>query len=255
MAQYFYTLPPQTTPSVLLSDFASALQYYVSNAQKCFFVQIGANDGKMDDPLYPFLQDDTIAEKLSGIFVEPQTEELQKLKHMYGERTSLLYEEAAITTEESITLYTVKPEYQEKDWYRGVATVDPHRGHIGSLPPEQIKTKEVRGTTLSTLLEKHNVNTVDVLLIDTEGYDYEILKMIDFSRIRPAIIECEIWHLSHEERLQSMRLLQSAGYMTIPNEEHFDPHTEVRDFGVLLTALHVSAFHTKGVIADGISAE
>jgi hypothetical protein len=45
--------------------------------------------------------------------------------------------------------------------------------------------------TLDEVLEEHGVRNVDVLVIDTEGYDAEILHGIDFRRFKPQISRFE----------------------------------------------------------------
>ena len=45
-------------------------------------------------------------------------------------------------------------------------------------------------------MKKHNVNDISFILIDTEGYDYEIIKLIDFEKYKPSILIFEHKHLS-----------------------------------------------------------
>jgi hypothetical protein len=45
-----------------------------------------------------------------------------------------------------------------------------------------------------------------------EGYDGEIIKMIDFAAVRPAIIKHEHQHLSLSERKDVERILATHGY-------------------------------------------
>lgn len=53
---------------------------------------------------------------------------------------------------------------------------------------------------------------IDLLHIDTEGYDFEILKTIDFSVIQPAVILYETKHLSPCDQQASVELLSRYGY-------------------------------------------
>jgi FkbM family methyltransferase len=52
---------------------------------------------------------------------------------------------------------------------------------------------EVVGRTLMDLCEQYGIHTIDFLAIDTEGYDAQIIKSIDFSRLDIKEIEYEIW--------------------------------------------------------------
>jgi hypothetical protein len=69
--------------------------------------------------------------------------------------------------------------------------------------------------TLSSLLAKHAVQTVDLLQIDAEGYDYEILKTIDFREIKPKIIRFEHAHLGPAEKGECIELLISQDYRVV----------------------------------------
>ena len=41
------------------------------------------------------------------------------------------------------------------------------------------------------LVERHHVSRIDLLQCDVEGYDFDIIKLVDFQKIRPAIIQFE----------------------------------------------------------------
>lgn len=56
------------------------------------------------------------------------------------------------------------------------------------------------------------MQAIDVLLIDTEGFDYEILKRFDFDRVRPKVIIYECVHLSGEDQRGAVSRLASYGY-------------------------------------------
>jgi len=77
---------------------------------------------------------------------------------------------------------------------------------------EYISTELVSSITLHELLTKHAVKKVDILQIDTEGYDFEILKTIDYSQIRPKIIVYEHKHLSTKILKESLKLLRRSDY-------------------------------------------
>jgi hypothetical protein len=55
--------------------------------------------------------------------------------------------------------------------------------------PFVIERFNVPSITLKTLLSNHNITRLDMLILDTEGYDFEGPKMIDFSELGPAIIQ------------------------------------------------------------------
>jgi FkbM family methyltransferase len=77
---------------------------------------------------------------------------------------------------------------------------------------EIIEAVSVPTTTPDQLLNKHNVRKVDVVCIDTEGYDFEILKMIDFDRLSSEVILFESKNLPDTQFIAAKALLSSSGY-------------------------------------------
>ena len=53
---------------------------------------------------------------------------------------------------------------------------------------------------------------ITILQIDTEGYDYEILKTVPFEHMQPAVVYFEHLHLSKEDNQEAVRLLKIHGY-------------------------------------------
>jgi len=72
-------------------------------------------------------------------------------------------------------------------------------------------TETVQCERLTTLLIKHKLKSIDMLQIDAEGYDFEILKTIDFDIIRPDYINYERILLQDDEPA-CRALMQTAGY-------------------------------------------
>ena len=70
----------------------------------------------------------------------------------------------------------------------------------------------MRCCSLATLLAETGLSQVDVLQIDTEGWDYEILKLVDFTKIKPAIINYEHAHLNPDDWDSAIDLLTRNGY-------------------------------------------
>jgi hypothetical protein len=54
------------------------------------------------------------------------------------------------------------------------------------------------------------IDTIDLLILDCEGYEFEILKSIDFSAIKPKVIRYEYKHISNKEECDEY--LISQGY-------------------------------------------
>ena len=169
------------------------------------FVQVGAHDGVMHDPLVPFLS----RNKWNGIIIEPQKKFLNKFKSRYKNRTNLSYYNVAVhPTLKKVELFKFKKpkNYSQTGW----ATVLPNQ--LKTQSPEELSVKIVKALPLMKIINDSNYNSIDLLQIDTEGFDYEVLKMFDFNTYRPVIIQYEHFHLSMEEQINSNRLLAKNGY-------------------------------------------
>ncbi|HFD13361.1 MAG TPA: FkbM family methyltransferase [Crenotrichaceae bacterium] len=180
-----------------------------------FFIEIGSNDGKMFDPVYDFV----MAGTWSGIMVEPVAHYYDQLKENYRNSPSLIFENIAISEkEETRDFYRIEEGHDFlPEWTQGLGSfyknvLLSHERVIPGLGKYIVK-QEVECISLNTLLERNAVTDLDVLVIDTEGFDYEVIKQIDFERIQPSIIVYEHKHLNGQERLACRGLLQDQGYL------------------------------------------
>jgi FkbM family methyltransferase len=189
-----------------------------------FFIQIGANDGRMHDPLHAIIK----KYKLKGLLIEPQPNVFEKLKENYTGQDQLIFENSAIA-EQSGTLpfYSISDalyikdndfnfsgmssfsrEHAVKNFYRFAK-----RYNVKGSADDHIKTINVSAITFSDLLKKHNIERYDLLQIDAEGYDFEIIKTLDFSAHKPRIIHFEHNSLSPNDRKACWELLRENGYI------------------------------------------
>ncbi len=67
--------------------------------------------------------------------------------------------------------------------------------------------------TLQNLFTKHDVNTIDILHIDTEGYDWKVLSQLDFNRFQPKAILYEHKLLSITEKNEAIDYLKTNDYL------------------------------------------
>jgi hypothetical protein len=58
---------------------------------------------------------------------------------------------------------------------------------------------------------------VDLVQIDTEGYDYEIVRQIALDQYRPALVLYEHYHLDPDDRRACELHLRNHGYRSISN--------------------------------------
>lgn len=186
--------------------------------EEVVFVQIGSNDGAHGDPIA-----EIIKQRLHwrGIFVEPVPYALDKLKINYGNDDRFIFENAAISTAHETRPFYYVSKQAETDlkgnlppWYDQLGSFNPD--HIGNhlngiLEPYKL-TAEIECIPLEALFSKHQVTRLDLLHIDTEGFDFEVLKQLDLKKYSPKIILYEHKHLGEKNRLAAERTLIRAGY-------------------------------------------
>lgn len=181
---------------------------------EAFVVQIGANDGAAGDPLV----DAFSKTRWSGLMVEPVPHLYETLVARYRERPGVRVERAAISTRDGeapfFRLRSVPGETPE--WFNQLATLDravllKHRSSIPEIESLLIEER-VPTVRLDTLLARHRVSKIDLLVIDTEGHDWEILRALDFTRFRPVLLMFEHQHLSANDKAAAYALLQTQGY-------------------------------------------
>ncbi|RPA68420.1 FkbM family methyltransferase [Cyclobacteriaceae bacterium YHN15] len=154
-----------------------------------FFVQIGANDGVSFDPIFDLVT----SEKVKGIAIEPVPDIFSNLVANYRNYPNVKLLNVAIHKDQKeMKLYRVDPQKKGyPDWTRGTPSFNKSHHKLSKIPESDIVELIVDCISLEELIETHSIKKIDLLQIDTEGYDFEIIKMIDFSKINPTIISFE----------------------------------------------------------------
>lgn len=208
-------------PPLLLSDQNAALTFdlefviaHLMLAKKnLYFLQIGANDGVTVDPLHKFVTE----YGWSGILVEPIPHVFESLRLNYKNASNLKFVNAALSDADGFrTMYTVRMDsdtFQHAHAYSSFdrSVISRQTQWIPDIA-NRIEETQVRSISMATLLRETEGRTIDLLQIDAEGYDFEILKMIDFSRLKPAIICYEHAHLGRDSMNHAVALLVAQGY-------------------------------------------
>jgi len=172
------------------SEFLPLVQlFYKTLHADFFFVQIGANDGISFDPIYNLVT----KEKVSGIAIEPIPDIFNQLKNNYEKFPQVKLLNVAIHKDQSeMKLYRVDPLNKNyPNWTKGTPSFNKSHHKLGNIPDCDIIEEVVKCISFNDLLDEYSIKNIDLLQIDTEGYDSEIIKMIDFDRIKPTIISFE----------------------------------------------------------------
>jgi FkbM family methyltransferase len=199
---------------------------FAKNQSDFTFVQIGAYDGITGDPIFDFVK----KYHWKGVLVEPQAGAFATLTANYAGQKDIILENAAIAAEDGhAMLYGVRPT-SDDNYNHGQLhsfnkeTILKHAHMVKDLA-NRIEQYEVRTLTLESLLKKHNLSQLDLLQIDTEGYDYEIIKQINFDTTKPRLIHFEHKHLLPEDLQKCYRLLEQHGYSLEFGEYNTLAHT------------------------------
>jgi len=189
-----------------------------------FFVQVGAMDGISFDPLHEHI----IRHNWRGLLVEPLSDLFAELKQTYDGMDRLLFENVAVADDRGQRdMYRICKEAihlgKVPYWAKGVSTFTEPRNMLGpnSFHKEELElmrpyiiTETVRCETLAALFSKHQIRSIDIFVTDVEGYDYEVLRQLDFTTYRPSLIRIEWANLSESHKRMTLDLLGRHGYRT-----------------------------------------
>jgi FkbM family methyltransferase len=188
-----------------------------------FVVQVGAHDGSIVDPLRAEL----VRRPWRGILVEPVPYVFERLRANYGANSRLILENAAVADTDGTVEIHHLPEDQEHSLWGGYDALGSLRRdvvlkHTELVPDveQRLVSTTVPSVTFESLCAKHNVEHIDIVQTDTEGYDFEVLKLVDLGRWRPGLIMYEHVHLSDEDQAGARALLETHGYRLIA--DHMD---------------------------------
>src|SRR5690606_3701173 len=179
------------------------------------------------DPIHKFIKRD----KWNGILLEPQKYVYDRfLSRIYRKHNNVTVLNAALGNDNGeASIYKIG--FSNERWATGLTTFDRstlekafESGHVkrkcekdGTVIPEDLSTHivEEKVTIISpaSLMERYNVKRIDLLMIDTEGFDFEVIKMFDISKSRPGLIIFEHSHLSEKDYQSCTSLLTLSEYI------------------------------------------
>lgn len=207
---YNYWVPP-------ISDAKAILKSYDLLNENIKFIQVGSNDGVKGDPLFQFV----CSSNWSGILIEPVQYIFNELVSNYPSELNLIFENIAIDNEKGEKpFYRLKRTTDETivDWYDEVGSLKKdvvlkHKKFIPELDSLMME-EQVKTDRLDSLVEKHKFYDVNIIHIDTEGYDFEVLKMIPFEVLNSlSIILFEHKHLSRSDFKKCIFFLRKRGFI------------------------------------------
>ncbi len=183
-------------------DFEALLYFQLARSPEFRFIQIGACDGVSFDPIYPFVTRNHA--RIRGLVVEPLPDLFGQLQHNYRKFPSIVPVNCAIhNTEKEMILYRVDPARTDglPEWAKGLASFNNQHHELTGIPRDVIVSERVACMSLPELMAAYQYPRLDLLQIDTEGYDAEIILGIDYRIVVPAIIRFE--HGLREETMSN----------------------------------------------------
>ena len=184
-------------------------------------VQIGAHDGKSDDPLSEGLN----TKKWSAILVEPAADAFDALEQFRGKRPDTTLINKAISPQAvPITLYS--PVIKGYEHFGSVWTstdrqqvVREVKRNLGSHMLRHTKIEVLELDTISPrdLLTDQGIapNEIDVLVCDIEGQDPGVVNaFMDFG-VKPRVLMYEHLHADSNQTSELVERLHEEGYENI----------------------------------------
>ena len=189
------------------------------------YVEAGANDG--------IRQSNTLALKetlgWSGILVEPSPTAFAALErnrpgdHLVnaalvafggdGSSVSGAFQDGHLTGTMDPALFARAGDTPTGKFSSGMARL---RNSLGMKP--RITMVSVRSTTLDEVLTGAGIEHVDLLSLDVEGFELQVLRGVNFSRVRPSVIVLEVRKVDTWDLVQ---LLSGVGYALMENLSSF----------------------------------
>jgi FkbM family methyltransferase len=171
-----------------------------------FLVDVGAHDGVSISNSFPLVEAGWRA-----ILIEPAPAVFSKLLETYRGRPDVTCLQLACSNSTG-----------EADLYFGS---DGEDGFLSTLCKDQndwfswARSQNfirVKTETLTDILRRHNApNVFGLLLVDTEGLDFEVLDGLDFSQFRPTIIVTEEYEWNTDKHAAKYSLLIKNGFSLV----------------------------------------
>ena len=179
-------------------------------------IQIGANDGITHDHLYDVIK----KFKLKSLLLEPIKETFLNLSNNYSTFENIKLENSALSiNNEILFLYRVNPKYFYKYGTLPAGITSFYKDHLTKhgIKKKHIIQEKVNQISFDNLLKKHNISSFELLVIDTEGYDCNIVNdfFLKIKNIRPFIV-FEWSHIKQNELQETLNKMLKNNYSFFP---------------------------------------
>lgn len=154
----------------------------------------------------------------NGILVEPLPVSFSKLTENYKESlTGKIFENIAISSYDgNLLLYLPQKNDENEDYFTKIVSQNKAVGLLTDAPVDEIF---VPCLSLNSLVRKHNVTEIDLLIIDIEGYEIEVLTEYHFE-VMPKIIYIETRFYNYDCLVKQYDKYQKMGYRIFPERDN-----------------------------------
>ena len=175
-------------------------------------MQIGANDGVQNDFMREWYNDD----RVDAILIEPQDEAFARLSENYKTNPRVRLVNCAVTRDgRSLSLYRFENSNENSIGIDVLASFN--KDHVKSWKTRlglqsNIIQEEYAGKTIASITKMVGWPGVDVLVVDTEGYDFQILGSLQDIGCLPSVVMFEHINLDGATKLMAIDLMKSLQY-------------------------------------------
>jgi hypothetical protein len=171
----------------------------LQNINSGVFVQIGAFNGYNNEEYG--LRNKLIEESHTAFLIEPIKNFFNEIKNNYqSSKSNITTINCAVSEKEELKI--IETRGQDTSFVRQFNA---------NYPPDNTET--VLCKPLTSILSEFKIQNIDVLVIDTEGYEYKILNsFFEKPNANIKIIRYEFWWLSEDQKIELDSLLERNGY-------------------------------------------
>lgn len=174
----------------------------INSLDNMTFIEVGANDGKTNDPLAKYI----VSNKWTGVLIEPVEKCFKSLCQIYKDIAGISCENIAIFPgTDTVKMYIPKN--------TAASSINPKHPAFGGPAQETI----VQSRTLDFIVNKYGMTELDLLYIDAEGYDFVVMQTL--TSLRPHIIHYEHRHLG-EQKQKCEEYLKNLDYSLFFNRNN-----------------------------------
>jgi len=191
-----------------INHFLKAYLKSLPETETIHFIQIGSNN-QICWPIEAYIN-----ERWQSVLIEPITKKAEELRKKYHESNFSIENIAISDKNEKKVFYSIEAGNDSPSWVSYLSSFKTFNIEWLKENYKDIKINELILDTLTykDIVKKYNLKKVNILQIDTEGYDFKILNSIDLTKFDIDLIIFESKHLSKFEKSKIRNLAKRNNY-------------------------------------------